>query len=162
MQARNREGRRDAQAPTSLHPLRRGDAECPQHQGLLLRRLRKKASRGGIEQQAESRWIVECLRRMRLVAKIWPVYSWDESPPIFALMVTPQSALGELNAFGIPLTEGELERALRDCSAETSNAADRLKTEVKALYNARKDRRIKIGDRPPLHDTLTGGRPPGR
>jgi hypothetical protein len=82
---------------------------------------------------------------MRLVAKIWPVYSWDKSPPIFALMVTPQSALDELNAFRIPLTEGELERALRGCSAETSNAGDRVKAEIKAFYDARKDRRIKTG-----------------
>ena len=50
---------------------------------------RKKAARGGIEQQAKSQWIVECLRRMRLVAKIWPTYPWDNSPPVFALMVTP-------------------------------------------------------------------------
>ena len=70
--------------------------------------------------------------------------------------------LPRLNAAGIPITEGELGRALRDCGIETSTAADRLKTEVKAFYNARKDRRIKIGDRPPLHDTLTGGRSPGR
>ena len=123
---------------------------------------RKKAARGSTEQQTESRWIIECLRRLRLAAKIWPVFSWDDSPPIFALMVPPQSALDELNAAGIPITEGELGRALRDCGIETSTAADRLKTEVKAFYNARKDRRIKIGDRPPLHDTLTGGRPPGR
>ena len=123
---------------------------------------RKKASRGGIEQQTESRWIVECLRRMGLVAKIWPVYSWDNSPPIFALMVTPQAALDELNLSGSPVTEGELERALRDCGIETSNAGERLKAEIKAFYDARKDRRIKIGDRPPLRDTLTGGRPPGR
>ena len=62
---------------------------------------RKKASRGGIEHLAESQWVVECLRRMRLVAKIWPVYSWDASPQIFALMVTPHAALDELNLSGI-------------------------------------------------------------
>ena len=64
---------------------------------------RKKVARGGVEQQTESRWIVECLRRLRFVAKIWPVYSWDETPPIFALMVTPQAALGELNLSGSPV-----------------------------------------------------------
>ena len=68
---------------------------------------RKKAARGGIEQQAENRWIVECLRRLGLVAKIWPVYTWDESPAIFALMVTPQAALNELNLYGSIATEGE-------------------------------------------------------
>src|SRR5262245_1424791 len=74
---------------------------------------RKKAARGiDSEQRAESRWIVECLRRLGLVAKIWPVYSWDQSPPIFALMVSLEMALDELN---LPITEAELNRALRDC-----------------------------------------------
>ena len=104
---------------------------------------RKKVARGGIEKQAESRWIVECLRRMGLVAKIWPVYSWDESPAIFAVMATPQAALDELNLSGSPVTEGELERALRNCGIETSNAGDRLKAEIKAFYDARKDRRLR-------------------
>jgi hypothetical protein len=59
---------------------------------------RKRAARGiDIEQQTESRWIVECLRRMRLLAKIWPVYSWDNSPPIFALMVSLQMAAKRLS-----------------------------------------------------------------
>ena len=85
---------------------------------------------------------------MRLVAKIWPVYAWDESPPTFALMVTPQAALDELNLSGSPVTEGELERALRDCGVETGNAGECLKAEIKAFYNARKDRRIKKGYTP--------------
>ena len=39
------------------------------------------AARGtDIEQQAESQRIVECLRRMVLISKIWPVYAWDPSP----------------------------------------------------------------------------------
>ena len=106
---------------------------------------RKKAARGSIEQQAESRWIIECLRRMRLVAKIWPIYSWDVSPPIFALLVTPQAALDELNLFSSPVTEGELERALRNCGIEASNAGERMKAAIKAFYDARKDRRIRKG-----------------
>jgi len=32
-----------------------------------------------------------------------------------------------------------------DCGIETSNAGYRLKTEIKAFYDARKDRRIKKG-----------------
>ena len=31
---------------------------------------RKRAARGNTEQQIESRWIIECLRRMQLVGKI--------------------------------------------------------------------------------------------
>ena len=135
---------------------------------------RKKVPRGGIEQQAESRWIIECLRWMRLVAKIWPVYSWDKSPPIFALLVTPQAALDELDLFGSPVTEGELERALRNCGIEASNASERLKAAIKAFYDPRKDRRIKKGytrsgeaatgrDRPPLRDYIReDGLPGGR
>ena len=48
---------------------------------------RKKAARGGIERQAESRWVVKCLKRKGLITKIWPIYAWDKSPPVFALMV---------------------------------------------------------------------------
>ena len=109
---------------------------------------RKKAARGGIEQEVESRRIVEWLIRMGLVAKIWPVYTWDDSPATFALMATPQAALGELNLSGSAVTEGELERALRDCDIETSNAGERLKAEIKGFYDARKDRRIKKGYTP--------------
>jgi hypothetical protein len=80
-----------------------------------------------------------------MVAKIWPVFSWDKSPPIFALMVTPQAALDHFlmghNGGGRPTPVG-LERALRDCGIETSNAGERLKAEIKAFYSARKDRRI--------------------
>jgi len=109
---------------------------------------RKKAARGGIEQQAESRWIVECLKRMGLIAKIWPVYPWDKSPPLFALMVTPQAALEELNLYSSSITAAELERALRDCCIETSGAGERLKGEIKAFYDARKDRRLREGYTP--------------
>jgi hypothetical protein len=105
---------------------------------------RKKAARGiDIEQQAESRWIVECLRRMRFISKIWPVYRWDDSPPVFTLMVSLQTALDELNFYGDVVTEAELERALRDCGIETSDAGKRLKAEIKSFYDAREDRRIK-------------------
>lgn len=109
---------------------------------------RKKVARGGTEEQAESKWIVECLRRMRLVAKIGSVFTWDDSPSIFALMVTPQMALDELNASGVAISEGELGRALRDCEIATSDAGERLKAEIKAFYDARKDRRIRKGHTP--------------
>ena len=66
---------------------------------------RKKAARGvDSEQQAESRWIVEYLRRMRFIGKIWPVYRWNDSPPIWALLVSFETALDELNLCGsLPL-----------------------------------------------------------
>ena len=47
-----------------------------------------------------------------MVGKIWPAYSWDGSPSIFALLVPLQTALDELNFQAPTITEGELERAL--------------------------------------------------
>jgi hypothetical protein len=44
---------------------------------------------------------------------------------------------------------------LRDCGVETSNAGERLKAEIKAFYDARKDRRIKRGYTPSDNDNLT-------
>ena len=99
--------RRDAKAPTPLRVLRHRDGECPQHQSTCCSdACRKKAARGGIEQQAESRWIVKCLRRMGLVAKIWPVYPWDNSPADLRLDGPPQAAFDELNLYGAVVTEG--------------------------------------------------------
>jgi hypothetical protein len=46
----------------------------------------------------------------------------------------------ELN---LSLTEGELERAFRDCGVETSGAGECQKERIKVFYDARKDRRIK-------------------
>ena len=60
-------------------------------------------------------------------------------------MVTPQAALHELSLSGFLVTEGELERALRHCGIETSNVGDRLTVEIKAFYDARKDRRFRKG-----------------
>ena len=49
---------------------------------------------------------------------------------------------------GIPVTEGELKRALKDCEVVTTDAGERLKGEMRAFYGARKDRRIKEGYTP--------------
>lgn len=110
---------------------------------------RKRAARGiDLERQAESRWIMECLRRMGLLAKIWPTYSWDKSPPVFALLVPTQTVLAELNLYGSAVTEAELEHALRDCDIETSGAGEGLKAAIKAFYDGRKDRRLREGYTP--------------
>jgi len=112
---------------------------------------RKQAARGTTDFQ-QSRWIVECLRGFGFLGQIWPVYAWDDSPPVFALMVTSQSALEELNLHGDAFTEGELERALRDCGVETTSAGERLKAEIRAFYQARKDRRFRQGYTPADND----------
>ena len=83
-----------------------------------------------------------------LIAKIYPVYSWDTSPPVFTLMVTNRAALEELNLYGSGVTEAELERACRDCGVEENGAGDRLRDAIKAFYDARKDRRIGKGYTP--------------
>jgi hypothetical protein len=89
---------------------------------------------------------------MGLVGKIWPVYPWDDSPPIWALMgrveTTLAIALDELNLGSVPLvTEANLKRAFRDCDIAVGDAAkDRLKAAIKAFYDARKDRRIRKWD----------------
>ena len=82
---------------------------------------------------------------MGLISKLRPVYSWEKSPPVFALMVPTHAALEEMNGYGSAVTEGELARALRDCGIETSDAGERLKAEIKAFYDARKDRRLARG-----------------
>jgi hypothetical protein len=83
---------------------------------------------------------------MHLVGKIWPVYRWDDSPPILALLVPFDTALDELNAYGSLVSEADLKRAFRDCDVATGDAAgDRLKAAIKAFYDARKDRRIRKG-----------------
>jgi hypothetical protein len=109
---------------------------------------RKKAARGGIERQAESKRIVECLRRTGLIARIWPIYSWDKSAPVFALMCTTEAALSELSVYNAAVTAGDFERALRDCRIETSGASERLKSEIRAFYDARRDRRLREGYTP--------------
>ena len=85
-----------------------------------------------------------------MVAKIWPVYRWDTSPPIFTLMVPREAALEEMNYYGEIITESELDRALRDCNVLSSLDAtgDRLKAKIKAFYDARKDRRTRKGYTP--------------
>jgi hypothetical protein len=51
---------------------------------------------------------------MGLVAQLWPVYRWDDSPRVLALIVPRAVALDELNRGSEPLlSDSELSRALR-------------------------------------------------
>ena len=85
-----------------------------------------------------------------MVAQIWPVYSWDRTPAIFTLMVPRETAVQNLIYYRLITDESELDRALRDCKVLSSleTAGDRLKAEIKAFYDARKDRRIRKGYTP--------------
>ena len=116
---------------------------------------RKKAARGAsdLDQKAASRWMVEYLLSMSLIAKIWPVYSWDDSPAIYTLMTTNQNALDELNAVAPDLgwkqvTESEFTRTMNLWNIETSDSGGKLQAAIKAFYDARKDRRIGKGYTP--------------
>ena len=108
---------------------------------------RKKTARGGTKQQPESRWIVECLRRMGCIGQVWPVYPWDDLPRIHALIVPRQTALGELNLGSVPgITDADLTRALKNCDvADYTDCDKRLEPTIRAFYFARKDRRLRKG-----------------
>ena len=43
------------------------------------------------------------------------------------------------------VTDAEVERALRDYGIDTSNAGKRLRAQIKAFYDSRKDWRIQKG-----------------
>ena len=116
---------------------------------------RKKASRGGndFDGVKESWWLFKNLRRNGVIGQIWPVYKWE----IFALL--DESGLGHaaeemneaLRRVGVAEielpTEAHHRRALKDFNVAISSedAGQRLKAEIKAFYDARKDRRIKKG-----------------
>jgi hypothetical protein len=120
---------------------------------------RKKASRGGndFDGVKESWWLFKNLKRNGVIGQIWPVYKWDDSPQIFALL--DESGLGHaaeemneaLRRVGVAEmelpTEADYRRALKDFNVAISSedAGQRLKAEIKAFYDARKDRRIKKG-----------------
>jgi hypothetical protein len=105
----------------------------------------------------ESWWLFKNLRRNGVIGQIWPVYKWDDSPQIFALL--DESGLGHaaeemneaLRRVGVAEielpTEAHYRRALKDFNVAISSedAGQRLKAEIKAFYDARKDRRIKKG-----------------
>ena len=112
---------------------------------------RKKAGRGNtdLDQKAASEWMVEHLLEAGLIRKVWPVYAWDESPAIFALMTTIQNALDELNAIALAqVTENEFTRAMNFWDVETTDSGAKLQATIKAFYDARKDRRIGKGYTP--------------
>ena len=116
---------------------------------------RKKAARGStdLDQKAASRWMVEYLRRMSLINRIWPVYAWDDAPAIYTLTTTTQNALDELNAmvadYGVnQVTEGEFTRTMNLWNIKTSDSGATLQAAIKAFYDARKDRRIGKGYTP--------------
>ncbi len=116
---------------------------------------RKKAARGetDLDQQAACKWMVEYLLAMGLISKIWPIYSWDQSPAIFALSAPIQNAVDELNAVAPDcgfnqVTKSEFTRAMSLWNIETTDDGAKQQAAIKAFYDARKDRRIRQGYTP--------------
>jgi hypothetical protein len=73
-------------------------------------RCRKAAKRA--EGYVPERRIIDLLRRRGLIGQVWPVYRWDKSPRVIALMVPRAVALAELNSVDPDITEDDLARAL--------------------------------------------------
>lgn len=101
---------------------------------------RKAASRTDGLEKATDGAIYDLLRRKGLVAKVWPVFRWDVSPSVYALMVPRAAAVVELNAhLAVPITEGDLARVLRANSVAEGPVEKKL---IAEFHQARKDRKI--------------------
>jgi hypothetical protein len=110
-------------------------------------KCRKAASRESASgRRAEDGRLVEIMALLRLLGRIWPVYPWDTSPAVYALLVRRNLALAEVNLKlreldADPITEADLVRAMR--RKAIADYGDQLVAELVAeFYRARKDRRI--------------------
>jgi hypothetical protein len=108
---------------------------------------RKAASREATSgRRAEDSRVIELAVCMGLVRQVWPVFSWDDSPRIYALLVPRQLALAELNLAlqnldRDPISEADLLRAMR--VRKVSDYANRVEAELIAdFYRGRRNRRI--------------------
>jgi hypothetical protein len=89
------------------------------------------------------------LRGSWLVGQLWPVYTWDDSPRIIALIVSKQIALDEFNHAkgGEPFSEAQFTRLLDIAQVVDYHACGKvLEQAIKDFYRARKDRRIRKWD----------------
>lgn len=101
---------------------------------------RKAASRTDGSEKATDCTIYDMLKRKGLVAKVWPVFRWDSTPSVYALMVPRSATLVELNAhLAVPITEGDLARVLKADSVAEGPIEKKL---IAEFYQARKDRKI--------------------
>ena len=110
---------------------------------------RKAASRETTQEQAAGdREMVAFLRGF--IGQLWPVYAWDDSPRIMALIVPRNIALDELRSgFDSGVSEADLKRALSTCDVYDYEACDKpLHAAIKEFYSTRKNRRIREGYTP--------------
>ena len=90
--------------------------------------------------QGRRTMIWNLLRHTKLVARVWPVYTWDDTPTVLALMVPRRHAVLELNMLHdeAPIADGELAGILNERQVAQGHVEARL---VKEFYASRKDRR---------------------
>jgi hypothetical protein len=111
---------------------------------------RKAASReANSGRRAEDGRLIETLWFMGYVGRIWPIYAWDESPRVYALLVPRHLAVAEVNLAlreldRDPISEADLVRAMR--LKKIADYGNRVEAElIGAFYRARKDRRTREG-----------------
>jgi len=78
-------------------------------------RCRKAAGRAAAQEASEEeKDLIRSLRGSWPVGQLWPVYTWDDSPRIIALIVPKQIALDEFNHAkgGEPFSEAQFTRLL--------------------------------------------------
>jgi hypothetical protein len=108
---------------------------------------RKAAAREAASgRRAEYSRVIELLVFKGLVGQIWPVFSWDDCPRIYALLVPRHLALAELNLAlqdldRDPISEADLLRAMR--FRKVADYGYRVEAELIAdFYRGRRNRRI--------------------
>jgi hypothetical protein len=93
------------------------------------------------DEAAQNSKIIAELKLRKLVGQVWPVFSWDDSPPVFALAVPRTHALAELKERDAELADSDLVRALRAvgiCDYD-NHVEPQL---IRDFYQARRDRRL--------------------
>ncbi len=80
------------------------------------KRWRWRQSRdGGTHLSKENQFYIYWLLRQKgLIGKVWPVYTWDQSPPIYALVGGREVVLPMLNSISdTPITERQFRTVLK-------------------------------------------------
>lgn len=87
-------------------------------------------------------YVYGLLKRNKLIGQIWPVYSWDNDPPVYALVLGRDMALQELrHASDIPITERQL-RTVLDAFGVVYSDSEQAKL-IAEFYAKRRDRRVR-------------------
>jgi hypothetical protein len=108
---------------------------------------RKAANREAASgRRAEDSRVIEILVRIGYIGPIWPIFSWDESPRVYALLVPRHHALAEVNLVLEdldldPISEADLLRSMR--RRKVVDYGDKVEAELIAdFYRGRRNRRI--------------------